>query len=164
MASERVTYQLKGNYLIRTFALSVIFLIFFTGVFCIQFIGFIILLPITAALFFGLMTIRFPTITVFEEYFRVEHRSLINQFSSHKQFEFRNIHTVDYIKGRVDWSLLKAQTFVGTAAYGGFSDPDRIILRLTDNEFAVIYRIGSRADFLKLSEIFRIKSGASSAA
>jgi hypothetical protein len=155
---ETPEFTLKGNNQLRYLAIALILIVLFAGFFAMPTVGVVILLPVLALFGMGIYTIRFPSVSVYRHSLIIRHSALLKQFSNEERIAFDSIEQVDHIEGYTDRSQMIVQTFLGTAAYGGFSEPERIVLLLNGNKKKVILRFGKKSEFEKLSEVLRKKA------
>lgn len=153
---ETPEFTLKGNNHLRYLAIVLILIVLFIGVFALPTVGAVILLPLLVLIGLGLYTIRFPYIHVYRNSFTIERRALIDRFSDKETVAFHTIEHLEHIPGYTDKSQIILQTFLGTAAYGGFSEPERIVLSLRNNKKKVILRFGKKSEFAEFAELVEV--------
>ena len=146
---ENPFYIHKGKNHLRY--LSIILLIGFSilGIYSIQFAGYVMLLVPIAAIF-GLLSIQFPFISLYNHCFVIEKKALFKKLSSSEVFRYRDLKGIDLIKGYVNWPHMIIQTMFGEGGYGGFSKPDQMRLTLKNEKNVIIYRFGGRKEFENL--------------
>ncbi len=141
-------YILKGKNWLRLFFIFLLISIIFFGIYTYKFIGLIALFPSIIAAF-GLLTIQFPFLYVYEDTFVLKKKSILKHFSSHQTFKYQDIKAIKFAEGYTNRAQLILQTILGNGAYGGFSKPDRIIIQFQNNTKKIIYRFGNREAFEK---------------
>ena len=139
-------YILKGKNYLRY--LSIFFLIGIAsiGIYAIYSIGLTMIVVVIAAIF-GLLTIRFPFLLLFEDRFIIEKKGIIKKYNDKKIYWYAEIKEIDFEKGFINWGLMIGQTIFGTGAWGGFSKPDQMIIKYKNGEEEIIFRFGNKRDF-----------------
>ena len=149
-------YILKGKNWLRSLFIFLLTGVILFGIFIIQFVGFIMIFVILGAVF-GLITIRFPYIYLYADYFSIEKKCILKKFSKQEIIKYKEISEIEFVNGYINWSKLILLTALGKGAYGGFSKPDLMILRFQDNSEKIFYRIGSKAEFEKVFQMIHKK-------
>jgi hypothetical protein len=139
-------YILKGKNYLRY--LSIFFLIGIAsiGIYAIYSIGLTMIVVVIAAIF-GLLTIRFPFLLLFEDRFIIEKKGIIKKYNDKKIYWYAEIKEIDFEKGFINWGLMIGQTIFGTGAWGGFSKPDQMIIKYKNGDEEIIFRFGNKRDF-----------------
>ena len=136
--------------------ISIILLIGFSiiGVYAIQLVGYV-MISVTIASIFGLLSIQFPFIYLYNYCIVIEKKALLKKLSSTEVFRYSDLKEIDFIKGYVNWPQMIVQTMVGKGGYGGFSKPDQMRLTLKNEKILIIYRFGGRKEFEYLINIIQ---------
>ena len=142
-------YILKGDNRLRFLIILVLIGFIFLGLFAIQFMGYVMLILVISAIL-GLLTIRFPFIYLYKDYFTVEKIGITKKYSDKFIYKYKEIREVELVNGHVDWIYLILLSILGKGASGGFSKPDQMILKFKNNDKEIFYRIGRKKEFEKV--------------
>lgn len=154
-------YILKGKNTFRYLLILMLIGLLIAGIYTIQYVGFIMIIFILIAIF-GLLIIQFPYLYIYEDFFMINYKSVLKIFSDKKMFDYNKLINVEYKKGHINWRQLIIQSILGKGAYGGFSQPDQMIIKYKDNKKEVINRIGKRNEFEGAIKMINEKIKASS--
>ena len=139
-------YILKGKNYLRYLSIFFLIGIALIGIYATYSIGLTMIVIVIAAIF-GLFTIRFPFLLLFEDRFLIERKGIIEKYNENDIYWFDKIEKIEFEKGNIDWSKMFGQTIFGTGAWGGFSKPDQMIIKYKNGEEEIIFRFGSKKDF-----------------
>jgi len=139
-------YILKGKNYLRYLSIFFLIGIALIGIYAIYSIGLTMIVVVIAAIF-GLLTIRFPFLLLFEDRFIIEKKGIIKKYNDKKIYWYAEIKEIDFEKGFINWGLMIGQTIFGTGAWGGFSKPDQMIIKYKNGEEEIIFRFGNKRDF-----------------
>ena len=89
------------------------------------------------------ISIRFPKILIFENFFRIERKSIIRNFSSSVDYEFSKLKKVKFQNGRADWKGYFFKNFYSRTD----PDVDQMIIEKLNGTKISILRIGSSENF-----------------
>lgn len=139
-------YILKGKNYLRYLSIFFLIGIALIGIYAIYSIGLTMIVVVIATIF-GLLTIRFPFLLLFEDRFIIEKKGIIKKYNDKKIYWYAEIKEIDFEKGFINWGLMIGQTIFGTGAWGGFSKPDQMIIKYKNGEEEIIFRFGNKRDF-----------------
>ncbi len=114
-------------------------------------------LVIVVGLYLIIMTlfIKDRSIQVFNDRFEIRGKSILPILNSKESFKYRDIKKVEFSESYSDIfkSTLKSIViddfiFMGNSGYNTYSKPDNITIRMQDNSFRVLNRIGSKDQFI----------------
>lgn len=147
----------KGKNYLRIFALLFLSSVILFSVYTIKYIGFV-LMPVGLLALFGIVSVRFPRIDLYDDGFEIIKEGVINRLTDRYFFSYKEILKIDFYEGYIDWSYLVVLSLFGTGGFGGNSKADRMIITTKDNKRHYYNRFGSRKDFLKTIEFIKTKA------
>jgi len=140
----------KGKNHLRYLAIILLVAIILLSLYTIRIIGYSMLVVILASVF-GLISIRFPFIYLFNDHLEICKKGLLKKYNDQEIYKYHEIKDIEYKDGYIKWAQMIVQTIFGQGAYGGFSKPDQMILKLRDDKLKIIYRFGTKKDFKNLT-------------
>lgn len=155
--STKPYFALSGQNYYRYLAIFLLIGLILLSLYLIKVIDYIAL-TITLPAILGLLSIRFPRLLLFDNRFVVEKKGLIRKFNDYDVFKYSELKAVSFSKGHTNWIELIIMTLLGEAGYGGFSKPDRMIIKTIKDDVAVYSRFGTRKKFKNtVKEIYKKK-------
>ena len=143
---KKPLYVLQGENYLRYLAILLLTGIILLGIYSIQFIGFGMTVVIIGAII-GLICIRFPFLSLFEDRFVIEKKGIIEKYNDKEIYWYAEIKEIEFEKGYINWGQMIGQTIFGTGAWGGFSKPDQIVIKYKNGSETIIFRFGCKKDF-----------------
>ena len=98
---------------------------------------------------FGLICIRFPKISLFENHFEIEKKCIIDKYTDRDIFKYEEIKSVEYVGEDTDKSKLISEIFYTERSYGVYPKPDQMIIKLKNDKTRVFYRFGDKNKFIE---------------
>lgn len=80
----------------------------------------------------GILSINFPSILVFKDSFVVKKVSLLIKTNIVKEYKYEIISELNFAEGKTNRINLILQTLSGMGAFGGFTEPDKIIIHFNN--------------------------------
>jgi len=146
----------KGKNYWRIF--SLILLIIFIMLSLISFKSYgLLFLPLLLASLFGIISIRFPKIRLFDDRFEIKKEGLLEKFSDYHSFKYDEVENVEFSKGFTDYKYLIVIALLGSGGSGGNSKADQMIIKLKNDKVHVFNRFGKRAKFMKTIKLINSK-------
>lgn len=139
----------KGKNHFRHLAIIFLIAIILLSLYSIRIIGYSMILVILASVF-GLISIRFPFIYLFSDHLVISKKGLLKKYNDQEIYDYNEIKDIEYKEGYIKLAQMIVQTIFGQGAYGGFSKPDQMNLKLRNNKLKIIYRFGTKKDFEEL--------------
>lgn len=146
---NQASFTLKGTNHLRYLFIFMLTGVILVGIYFIPLIGYLMLIIILAALI-GLLSIRFPYLYIFADNFVIEKKGIHKKFTHRETISYGEIENIEFVKARINWSQLVIQSISGQGAYGGFSKSDHLMLKLKNGSTRILYRFGSRNDFMEV--------------
>lgn len=116
--------------------------------------GFFSVATIIAAIF-GLVCIRIPRIYLYDEYFEIEKKCVINKFTDRDIFYYKNLAEIKFSESYTDWLHIIVTAIFGSGGYGGNSKADQMIVKTKDNDEYFFNRFGSRKKFIHTIDLIK---------
>lgn len=145
---EKPFYILKGENSIRYFSFIILIAIILFSIYSIIFFSIWMLLMVFAAIF-GLICIRFPKISLFENHFEIEKKCIIEKYSDRDVFKYEEIKSVKYVSEGSNKSKLISEIFYAERSYGVYPKPDQMIVKFKNDKTRVYFRIGKKNEFIQ---------------
>jgi hypothetical protein len=136
----------KGENYLRYLVMFLLTMIILLSEYSIWSIGFVMIFVIISASF-GLISIRFPFMYIFLDYFIIEKKCIFKKYSDRDVFRYHEIKEIEFIRGYMKWPQMILQSVLGQGAYGGFSKADQMVLKFQNGKERIIYRFGRRKEF-----------------
>lgn len=109
---------------------------------------------------FVILCIRYDRIKLYPDRFEISKKSFISKFSDIHTFYYKDLLSIQYSKGKVNWEKVKTYTLFGFEPYGGkdfYARPDQLIIVTKSNEEFVFLKFGNEASFIKTIQLIKTK-------
>jgi hypothetical protein len=109
---------------------------------------------------FGIVSIRYPKISLYDDRFEIVKKCLINRFTDRDTFRYEEVKSITFSPGTTDWIELIILAFSGRGSLGGDSKvatPDQMVITTNNKGKHIFLRFGSRNGFVKTIELIKEK-------
>jgi len=135
----------RGNDLFKILLTFVLVLLLILTIYGLNHLLFL-MVATSLSIVFVILCIRYDRLKLYPNRFEISKKCVISKFSEVHTFYYKDLQSIHYSEGKVNWGKVKTYTLFGFEPYGGkdfYARPSQLIIVNKNKEEFVFLRFGN---------------------